>query len=121
MGCLPPRDESRPSDHGECRIGGHAEQAQSISRHSSGRLSAPIEASWPEDGTIDFRSRLRTVQVPAGDITSITTGTWYDPNRFQAVVRHKGGKLTLINQFADFQDFLATLRELNPAVEIKGF
>jgi hypothetical protein len=37
------------------------------------------------------------------------------------VVRHKGGKLTLLNQFADFPDFLATLRELNPSVDLKGF
>jgi hypothetical protein len=42
-------------------------------------------------------------------------------NRFQAVVRHKRGKLTLINHFSDFKDFLATVRELNPGVDIKGF
>lgn len=84
-------------------------------------LAIPIEISIDEDRAIDFRSRLRTVTISAGDITSITTGAWYDPNRFQAVVRHKGGKLTLINQFADFRDFLATLRELNPSVDIKGF
>lgn len=84
-------------------------------------LAIPIEISIDEDGAVGFRSRLRTVTIPTGDIISITTGAWYDPNRFQAVVRHKGGKLTLVNQFADFRDFLATLRELNPSVEIKGF
>ncbi len=84
-------------------------------------LVIPIEIIIDEDRTVGFRSRLRTITMPAGDIISIRTGSWYDPNRFQAVVRHKGGKLTLINQFADFRDFLATLRELNPAVEIIGF
>ncbi len=59
-------------------------------------LAIPIEIAIDEDGTIGFRSRLRTVALLAGDITSITTGAWYDANRFQAVVRHKGGKLTLI-------------------------
>jgi hypothetical protein len=84
-------------------------------------LVIPIEIRIDEDGAVGFRSRLGTVTIPAGDITSITTGAWYDPKRFQAVVRHKGGKLTLINQLGDFRDFLATLQELNPSVEIKGF
>ncbi len=84
-------------------------------------LAIPIEVRIDEEGVVRFRSRLRTVTIPACDITSITTGAWFDPNRFQAVVRHKGGKLTLVNQFAGFRDFLAMLRELNPAVEIKGF
>lgn len=84
-------------------------------------LAIPIEIRIDEEGVVRFRSRLRTVTIPAGDIRSITTGSWCDPNRFQAVVRHKGGKLTLINQFVDFRDFLANLRELNPSVEIKGF
>jgi hypothetical protein len=84
-------------------------------------LAIPFEISIDEDGAVGFRSRLRTVTIPAGDIKSITAGAWYDPNGFQAVVRHKGGKLPLINQFADFRDFLATLKALNPAVEMKGF
>jgi hypothetical protein len=84
-------------------------------------LVIPFEITIDEDGAVGFRSRLRTVTIPAGDITSITTGAWFDPNTFQAVVRHKGGKLALINQFAGFRDFLTTLRGLNPSVEIKGF
>ncbi|GAC1471252.1 MAG: hypothetical protein NVSMB9_17210 [Isosphaeraceae bacterium] len=84
-------------------------------------LVIPIEITIDKEGAVGFRSRLRTIAIPAGEITSISTGGWYDPNGFQAVVRHKGGKLKLINQFADFRDFLVTLRELNPAVEIKGF
>lgn len=84
-------------------------------------LAIPVEITIDEDGIIAFRRRLRKVTIPAGDIASITTGAWYDPNRFQAVVRHKGGKLRLINQFDDFVDFLATLGDLNPTVEIKGF
>jgi hypothetical protein len=31
------------------------------------------------------------------------------------------GKLTLINHFSDFTDFLATVKDLNPSIEIKGF
>ncbi len=74
-----------------------------------------------EDRNVSFRGRLRTVTIPVSDIVMIRTGEWFDPNRFQAVVRHKGGKLTLVNHFSDFTDFLATVKELNPSIEIKGF
>jgi hypothetical protein len=84
-------------------------------------LAFPIEITIGEDATVRFRSQLRTITIPIADIISISTLGWCDPNRFNAVVRHKGGKLTLVNQFDDFEDFLATLRELNPSVEIKGF
>ena len=73
-----------------------------------------------EDRDVRFRGRLQTVTIPLNDIVMIRTGEWFDPNRFQAVVRHKRGKLTLINHFSDFADFLATVKELNPSIEIKG-
>jgi hypothetical protein len=84
-------------------------------------LRIPIEITINEDRDVSFRGRLRTVTIPVSDIVMIRTGEWFDPNRFQAIVRHKGGKLTLINHFSDFADFLATVKELNPSIEIKGF
>jgi hypothetical protein len=84
-------------------------------------FGTPTEITVDGDGRVEFRSRLRTIVLEASNITSITTGEWYDPNRFHAVVRHKGGRLTLVNDFADFEDLLATLRDLNPAIQIKGF
>jgi hypothetical protein len=84
-------------------------------------LCIPIEIKISEDRDIHFRARLRSVTIPVSDIQMIRTGGWFDPNRFQAVVRYKGGKLILINHFSDFTDFLATVKELNPSVEIKGF
>jgi hypothetical protein len=84
-------------------------------------LRIPIEITINEDQEVEFRGRLRTIAVPVSDIVMIRTGEWFDPNRFQAVLRHKEGKLTLINQFSDFADFLATVKELNPSIEIKGF
>ncbi len=84
-------------------------------------LGLPIEITIDDDREISFRSRIRNVTIPVDEITMIRTGEWFDPNRFQAVVRHKGGKLMLVNQFLDFKDFLANIKELNPAIEIKGF
>lgn len=84
-------------------------------------LATPTEIAVGGDGRIEFRSKLRTVALRAGEITSITTGGWADPNRFQAVIRHEGGKVVLVNQFPDFRDFLATVKALNPAVDVNGF
>jgi hypothetical protein len=84
-------------------------------------LGFPIEITVDEDRSINFRSRLRTVTIPVDNVVSIRTGDWFDPNRFQALVRHKSGKLLLVNHFSDFKDFLTTVKTLNPAIEIKGF
>ena len=84
-------------------------------------LRIPIEIRINDDREVNFRARLRTVTIPVAEITMIQTGRWFDPNRFQLDVVHKRGKLTIINKFSDFTDFLATVRELNPSIEIKGF
>jgi hypothetical protein len=84
-------------------------------------LRIPIEIIIDDDHSVCFRGRLRTVTIPVRDILAIQTGQWFDPNRFQLDVVHKGGKLTMINQFSEFPDFLATVKELNPSIEIKGF
>jgi hypothetical protein len=73
------------------------------------------------DGEVGLRSRLRTTVLRAGDITSVVTGGRADPNGFQAVIRHKGGKAVLVNQFPEIQDFLSSIKSLNPEVEVKGF
>jgi hypothetical protein len=31
-----------------------------------------------------------------------------------------GGRITLINEFRDFRQFLATVKTLNPAINVKG-
>jgi hypothetical protein len=84
-------------------------------------LVFPAEISIHEHRDIYVRSRLRTVTIPVSDVISIKTGEWFDPNRFQAVIRHKGGKIVLLNQFPNFTEFLATVRDLNPAAKIEGF
>jgi hypothetical protein len=84
-------------------------------------LRIPIEIIIDDDQVVCFRGRIRTVTIPVRDILTIQTGRWFDPNRFQLDVVHKRGKLTMINQFSEFTDFLAAVRELNPSIEIKGF
>jgi len=45
-------------------------------------LALPIEITIDEDRGIRFRSRLRTVTIPVGEIVMIRTGGWFDPNRY---------------------------------------
>jgi hypothetical protein len=84
-------------------------------------LAFPIEIAIDENRDIHIRCRLHAITIPVGDVLSIKTGEWFDPNRFQAVIRHKSGKIVLVNQFSDFTEFLAAVRDLNPAVKIEGF
>jgi len=84
-------------------------------------LATPTEVVITGAGAVELRSWLRTTVLQAGDIASIKTGGWIDPNGFHAVIRHKGGKVVLVNQFPEFRDLLATIKAVNPAVEIRGF
>ena len=80
-----------------------------------------VEITIRDGSEIDFRSWFRTVTLSISDILAIYTGEWHDPNRTLAVVQHKGGRLVLVNQFPHFADFLATVKALNPTVQITGF
>jgi hypothetical protein len=84
-------------------------------------FGTPTEIIVNEAGEVEFRSRLRTIVLRACDMTSVVTGVWPDMNSFQVVIRHKAGKVFLVNQFPEFRDFLASLKALNPAIEVRGF
>jgi hypothetical protein len=77
-------------------------------------MSGPIKIVINHDREIEFRSWLRSVTVRASDLTTISgmRGT---------VIRHKGGKIHLLDTFPRFEEFLLTVKALNPSVEIKGF
>jgi hypothetical protein len=85
-------------------------------------ITMPFAITVDEDERIIwFRDWFRSRGVHAADFISVTTGGWRDPNRANVEIRHKGGKLTLFNQFRDFRDFLERLKALNPSVDIRGF
>jgi hypothetical protein len=81
----------------------------------------PTKLTVADDGLIAFRSWWRTIEIRPVDVHCVESGVWIGPSRFSVVVRHKGGEIAFFNQFHDFRDFLARLKVLNPAVEIKGF
>jgi hypothetical protein len=84
-------------------------------------LAAPVEIEVTEDRSIAFRTWVGTDRLRVGEIVSITTGGWRDPNGQLVLLRHKRGKLLFWNQFVGFRDFLTQVRSLNPAIEISGF
>jgi hypothetical protein len=84
-------------------------------------LTIPVEITIDERPIVTLRGWFRTRSVPVGEIVSISTGGWRDPNCFLAEIRHRGGKLLLVNRFPDFRDFLAKVKALNPEVDVKGF
>lgn len=81
-------------------------------------LSIPHTIEWNENGTIDFCAyRGRRTFVPR-EIVSI------EPKRGQVgflVLRtSEQKKVLLINQFDDFDEFLARLKAENPSVKLRG-
>jgi len=77
----------------------------------------PTEIGVANDGWIEFRNRRGTQQVHVASIRSIGRGI----GRRTVRVRHGGGKLRLPDRVRDFYDFLATVKTMNPAIQIRGF
>jgi len=77
----------------------------------------PTEIGVANDGWIEFRNRRGTHQVHVASIRSIGRGI----GRRTVRVRHGGGKLRLPDRVRNFYDFLATVKTMNPAIEIRGF
>jgi hypothetical protein len=66
---------------------------------------------------IDFVSWVQRVRLHPFEIVSVRAL----PGRWQRIViRHQGGSLTLAGPFDQFHQFLAELKQAQPAVEIKG-
>jgi hypothetical protein len=77
----------------------------------------PTEIDVSNNGWIEFRNRRGAQQVHVASIRSIGRGI----GRRTVRVRHGGGRLRLPNRVRDFYDFLATVKTMNPAIEIRGF
>jgi len=77
----------------------------------------PTEVDVADDGWINFRGRRGTEKVHVATIKSIGRGLGGKTVR----VRHGGGRLRMANGVKDFYDFLATVKGMNPAIDIRGF
>ena len=86
-------------------------------------LTMPVEIAIHEDPTIALKSSFSRRSIPAADIISIRSFGWmYDPLGSCTQIRHKQGKIYLLNYyFPKFRDFLIAVKSMNPAVEISEF
>lgn len=77
----------------------------------------PTEIDVTHDGWVNFRSRRGTTRVHVAAIQKIGRGL----RRSSVRVAHAGGRLRVPNRFEGFYDFLATVKGMNPTIDIRGF
>ena len=77
----------------------------------------PTQIDVSNDGWVLFRGRKGTQKVHVATIKSIGQGI----GRRTLKVRHGGGKIRMPNRVEGFYDFLSTVKNLNPAINIQGF
>jgi hypothetical protein len=77
----------------------------------------PFEIKVRDDAMIEFRSVLGRTTISPGAIKSVRAKSY--ALGFIDVV-HGGGTVHLLSQMDGFHDFIATLKSLNPAVQIQG-
>jgi hypothetical protein len=80
-------------------------------------LRVPFEIRVRDDSTIEFRSMFRTTVVSPREIKSVRAKRY---SVGLVDVAHQRGAVHLLNQMDGFHDFIATIKSINPAVEIKG-
>lgn len=80
-------------------------------------LRYPVEITVDESGRVYFRSPIRQVTLDAKDIQSIKAGAFFT---WEVCIEHRGGFIDLKRRMEGFNDFVATLKSINPAIEVKG-
>ncbi len=79
-------------------------------------LQIPHTITWGVNGTIEFKSALKTVMLAPHEITAIAPeGYWGF-----LVIRSPHRKVLLVNRFDGFHEFLTQLKAANPTVELRG-
>ena len=80
-------------------------------------LRIPVGITWRDDGVLEFKSPIRTVEVPVADIIAIKAVplSW----GFIKIV-YNGGSLKLLNQITGLFELIGAVKAANPRVEITG-
>lgn len=86
--------------------------------HNGYRLCTGVrEIEVHANDEIEFISWVQQVRLHAREIVSVRA---LQGRSFRIVVRHQGGSMTLAGPFDQFHQFLAELKQAQPAVEISG-
>jgi hypothetical protein len=80
-------------------------------------LRIPVTITWRDDGVLEFKGPIRTVEVPVADIIAIKAVplSW----GFIKIV-YNGGSLKLLNQITGLYELIGAVKAANPRVEITG-
>jgi hypothetical protein len=80
-------------------------------------LRIPVSITWREEGVLEFKSLLRTVEVPVQDIIAFkaTPLSWGFIR-----VTYNGGSLKLFTQITGLYELIGLVKARNPGVEIVG-
>ena len=80
-------------------------------------LRIPFEIRLLDNHSVEFRSLLRRAVVFPHEVGSIKAIPW---SIGFVNVKYARGTIHLVNQIDGFHDLVATLKSLNPAIEIRG-
>jgi hypothetical protein len=77
----------------------------------------PVAITWRDEGVLEFKSLIRTTQVPVQEIIAIkaTPLSW----GFIKLTYH-GGSLRLLTQMTGLYELIGSVKANNPRVEIAG-
>ena len=80
-------------------------------------LRIPVTITWRDEGVLEFKSPIKTTEVPVSDIIAIKAVplSW----GFIKIV-YKGGSVKLLNQITGLYELLGAVKAINPQVEITG-
>jgi hypothetical protein len=88
-------------------------------RHYTHRVCGEIRLS--DDGICELQTKRRLIRLDASEITSVKYIRDDDSDAERYSVRYRGGKVSVAGRMEGFADFLARLKELNPAVDLTSF
>ena len=77
----------------------------------------PFKITCQDDDVIEFRSVFRRIVVSPIEIKSVRAKR-YMPGFVDVV--HRDGTIHLVSQIDGFHDFIWTIKQINPAITIKG-
>ena len=77
----------------------------------------PVAITWREEGVLEFKSLIRTTQVPVQEIIAIkaTPLSWGFIK-----LTYNGGSLRLLTQMTGLYEIIGAVKTSNPRVEIAG-
>jgi hypothetical protein len=80
-------------------------------------LRIPMTITWRDEAVLEFKSPIRTTEVPVADLIAIKAM----PLSWGFIrITYNGGSVRLINQITGLYELIGAIKAANPRVEIIG-